>query len=57
MFRQDYTCPDLLSIQRPMTYPYGAVTHIARLSRRFRFSWTLALPDPRSLSPLLTESR
>ena len=26
MFRQDYTCPALLE-DRPLVYPYGALTH------------------------------
>ena len=31
MFRQDFTCPALLeSLNDP--YPYGAITHLARLS-------------------------
>jgi hypothetical protein len=35
MFRQDFTCPALLEDERSST-SYGAVTHDARHSRRFR---------------------
>ena len=49
MFRQDFTCPALLeSLQS--TVPYGAVTHIAGLSRPFRYSHHRRWPDPRSLA-------
>ncbi len=49
MFRQDFTCPALLeSSYRP--YPYGAITHLARLSMRFRLNSKRHWPDPRSLA-------
>ena len=49
MFRQDFTCPALLkSCNHP--FPYGAVTHTARLSRRFRFLPLGHWPGPRSLA-------
>ncbi len=35
MFRQDFTCPALL-VSSTILNPYGAITHGARLSRRFR---------------------
>src|SRR6056297_2556552 len=35
MFRQDFTCPALL-VSHTSLNPYGAITHSARLSRRFR---------------------
>ena len=39
-FIQGFSCPALLRIPLSIShnYPYGAITHIARLSRRFRFS-------------------
>ena len=42
MFRQDFTCPALLESSLSH-YPYGAVTHDARHSRRFRFDLKKAL--------------
>jgi hypothetical protein len=49
MFRQDCTCPALLKA-RHRPYPYGAVTHIARLSMRFRSNSDRHWPGPRSLA-------
>jgi hypothetical protein len=37
MFRQDFTCPALLEDQREHD-AYGALTLLARRSRRFRFN-------------------
>ncbi len=49
MFRQDFTCPALLEAYAFLN-PYGAVTHHARLSRRFRLSSHRHWPSPRSLA-------
>ena len=42
MFRQDCTCPALLESCKDLC-SYGAITHIARLSMRFRFESSQAL--------------
>ena len=49
MFRQDCTCPALLT-SCFSSDPYGAVTHVARLSMRFRLSPSRHWPGPRSLA-------
>ena len=49
MFRQDFTCPALLEDERSST-SYGAVTHDARRSRRFRLNCIRHWPGPRSLA-------
>ena len=49
MFRQDFTCPALLKNCNHF-YPYGAVTHNAQLSRRFRFLNCSYWPGPGSLA-------
>ena len=49
MFRQDYTCPALLE-DSDAFYPYGAITHIASLSRLFRFLHPSHWANPRSLA-------
>ena len=49
MFRQDCTCPALLVSDASLN-PYGAVTHHARLSRRFRLRRRRHWPGPRSLA-------
>ena len=49
MFRQDCTCPALLKAYA-FRHPYGAITHNARLSRRFRLDLRKHWPGPRSLA-------
>ena len=49
MFRQDCTCPALL-MACDHSDSYGAVTHIARLSMRFRSNSDRHWPGPRSLA-------
>ncbi len=49
MFRQDCTCPALLK-DLGSNCAYGAVTHNARLSRRFGLSIQGHWPGPRSLA-------
>ena len=53
IFRQDYTCPALLDMSR-RSFAYGAVTHVAGLSRPFCSRLQARLVRVRS--PLLTES-
>jgi len=48
-FRQDFTCPALLK-DFGSHYAYGAVTHIAQLSRRFCLSHQSRWPGPGSLA-------
>ena len=49
MFRQDVSCPALLE-DHELRVAYGAVTHLARLSNRFRCSSHDHWPRPRSLA-------
>ena len=49
MFRQDFTCPALLK-SAIRQHSYGAITHIARLSMRFRLDSCRHWPGPRSLA-------
>src|SRR4051812_37957504 len=49
MFRQDFTCPALL-VSLGRQHSYGAITHHARLSRRFRLNFQRHWPGPRSLA-------
>ena len=49
MFRQDFTCPALLESCSRL-HSYGAITHHARLSMRFRFNSHRHWPGPRSLA-------
>ena len=48
-FRQDFTCPALLK-DFGSHYAYGAVTHVAQLSRRFCLSRRSRWPGPGSLA-------
>ena len=48
-FRQDFTCPALLE-DIGLHYAYGAITHVAQLSRRFRLSHQYRWPGPGSLA-------
>ena len=49
MFRQDCTCPALLK-SCGRQHSYGAITHLARLSMRFRLDFQRHWPGPRSLA-------
>lgn len=49
MFRQDFTCPALLKNLNAF-YPYGAITHVADLSRSFRLLHSSYWAGPRSLA-------
>jgi hypothetical protein len=49
MFRQDFTCPALLK-DLSFKHAYGAITHDARLSNRFRLIPRDHWPGPRSLA-------
>ena len=49
IFRQDCTCPALLKSSQHQ-HTYGAITHNARLSRRFRLDEKKHWPDPLSLA-------
>ena len=49
IFRQDCTCPALLR-SSSIQHAYGAITLVARLSRRFRLRSKKHWPDPLSLA-------
>ncbi len=49
MFRQDFSCPALIE-NINASYPYGAITTTACLSRQFWLQRRYYWPGPRSLA-------